>query len=562
MLPEHLLYGLLALISVFVIYAVYSLSQGHASTQFYMAGGRVSPMTNGAAIAADWISAVTFLSLIGCLFVAGQEAFLYMLGWSMGFILLVVLLIPYLRRFGQATVPGFMLKRYQSRWICVMAVLTSVLIALFYLAAQLRGMGIVFSRFLQVPITTAILFAVILLIFYAIMGGIKGVTYTQVIQFSVLIFTFMVPAFFLGFQVTGQFFPQTLPFAEVGDQGRVFDWFERLRVDVGLDAFVSTHVLWFEKGLLVLLLACGTAALPHLIMRFFSVGTPREAQLSGGWALLFIVFFYSAIPGVGMVGGAQFLHTVKEYDGEGLYAAAMPDWVEKWQMTGLLEWQDDNQDGRVRYAQPDDTLGQLSSELSLDADVMALVFLEVASLPSWVIALLASGALAAALASAAGVLMAVSISVSRDLMKKCFTPQMTDRQALHLVRWVSAGLVVLASVFAIFPLGTLIETLAIGFIVSGAVLFPALVCGVYSQRIHAKGVFAGMLFALLLMLGFLIVTRVSLSIGAYWPYSFATFGGVALLSNFLVSGVVSYLTQAPDDLVEQRMAKMRVTSSP
>jgi len=560
MLPEHLLYSLLALISVFVIYAVYSLSQGHSSTQFYMAGGRVSPMTNGAAIAADWISAVTFLSLIGCLVVAGQDALLYMLGWSAGFVLLVLLLIPYLRRFGQATVPGFMLKRYQSRWICVIAVITSVLIALFYLSAQLRGMGIVFSRFLQVPITTAIIFAVILLIFYAIMGGIKGVTYTQVIQYSVLIFTFMVPAFFIGFQVTGQFLPQGLPFAEVGEQGSVFHWFERLRVDAGFDAFVSTHLLWFEKSLLVLLLACGTAALPHLIMRFFSVGTPREARLSGGWALLFIGFFYTAIPGVGMVGGAQFLHSVKEYDGEGLYAAAMPDWVDRWQATGLVSWQDHNDDGRILYKQTNDLpMSQFGNELSLDADVMAIVFLEVAALPSWVIALLASGALAAALASAAGVLMAVSISVSRDLMKKCFVPQMSDRQSLHLVRWVSAGLVVLASVLAVFPLGSLIETIIIGFIFSGAVLFPALVCGVYSERIHAKGVFVGMSLAFMLVLGFVIATILSHPVLLHWSYSFATFGGVALLVNFLASWLVSYVTPAPDNSTQQVVAKMRVT---
>ncbi len=446
-------------------------SRANSTKEFYVAGGGVSPLANGLATAADWMSAASFISMAGLISFSGYDGSVYLMGWTGGYVLLALLLAPYLRKFGKFTVPDFIGDRYYSDIARTVAVFCALIISFTYIAGQMRGVGLVFSRYLEVDINTGVVVGMLIVLFYAVLGGMKGITYTQVAQYCVLIFAFMVPAIFISFQMTGNLIPQ-LGFGATGEDGiYLLDKLDGLQRELGFHEYTNGSKSTMDVFFITAALMIGTAGLPHVIVRFFTVKKVSDARKSAGWALLFIAILYTTAPAIAVFARINLIETVsnKKYE-------ELPEWFGNWEVTGLLEFEDKNNDGLVQYVADVE-----ENELKVDRDIMVLANPEIAKLPNWVIGLIAAGALAAALSTAAGLLLVISASVSHDLIKKIIKPNISEKGELIAARLSALVAVGLAGYFGIHPPGFVAATVALAFGLAAASFFPAIVLGIFLQ---------------------------------------------------------------------------------
>ena len=528
-------------------------SKAGSTKEFYVAGSGVSPIANGMATAADWMSAASFISMAGLISFMGYDGSVYLMGWTGGYVLLALLLAPYLRKFGKFTVPDFIGDRYYSDTARVVAVFCALIISFTYVAGQMRGVGLVFSRYLEVDINTGVVIGMAIVLFYAVLGGMKGITYTQVAQYCVLIFAFMVPAIFISIQMTGNPIPQ-LGFGSQGSDGiYLLDKLDGLSRDLGFHEYTTGSKSKLDVFFITAALMIGTAGLPHVIVRFFTVKKVSDARKSAGWALLFIAILYTTAPAISVFARTNLIETVseKKYDD-------MPVWFENWEKTGLLTFTDKNNDGVIQYvADP-----QLN-ELTIDRDIMVMANPEIAELPNWVIALLAAGALAAALSTAAGLLLVISSSVSHDLIKKIIKPDVSEKGELIAARVSAFFAVLLAGYFGINPPGFVAAVVALAFGLAAASFFPAIVMGIFYKRMNKEGAISGMVTGLLLMLFYMTKFKFGWFGGgteADWWFGISPegFGTFAMLVNFVVSLTVCHLNPEPPKEIQDLVEDIRI----
>ena len=530
-------------------------SRAGSTKEFYVAGGGVSPLANGLATAADWMSAASFISMAGIISFSGYDGSVYLMGWTGGYVLLALLLAPYLRKFGKFTVPDFIGDRYYSNVARSVAVFCALIVSFTYVAGQMRGVGLVFSRFLQVDINTGVIMGMIIVLFYAVLGGMKGITYTQVAQYCVLIFAFMVPAIFISIQMTGNLIPQ-LGFGGA-DQNGVFllDKLDNLHRELGFAAYTTGTKSKLDVFLITAALMCGTAGLPHVIVRFFTVKKVSDARKSAGWALLFIAILYTTAPAIAVFSRINMIETVTDKKRE-----EMPEWFSNWETTGLIKFDDKNKDGKIQY------LADASkNELIVDRDIMVLANPEIANLPNWVIALVAAGALAAALSTAAGLLLVISASVSHDLIKKMIKPSISEKGELVAARLSAVVAVCVAGYFGINPPDFVAATVALAFGLAAASFFPAIILGIFSKRMNKEGAIAGMIVGILLMIFYMTKFKFDWFGGgteADWWFGISPegFGTVAMFANFIVSILVSRCTPPPPREVVEIVENIRIPS--
>ena len=528
-------------------------SKAGSTKEFYVAGSGVSPIANGMATAADWMSAASFISMAGLISFMGYDGSVYLMGWTGGYVLLALLLAPYLRKFGKFTVPDFIGDRYYSDTARVVAVFCALIISFTYVAGQMRGVGLVFSRYLEVDINTGVVIGMAIVLFYAVLGGMKGITYTQVAQYCVLIFAFMVPAIFISMQMTGNPIPQ-LGFGSQGSDGiYLLDKLDGLSRDLGFHEYTTGSKSKLDVFFITAALMIGTAGLPHVIVRFFTVKKVSDARKSAGWALLFIAILYTTAPAIAVFARTNLIETVseKKYDD-------MPVWFENWEKTGLLTFTDKNKDGIIQYvADPQ------INELTIDRDIMVMANPEIAELPNWVIALLAAGALAAALSTAAGLLLVISSSVSHDLIKKIIKPDVSEKGELIAARVSAFFAVLLAGYFGINPPGFVAAVVALAFGLAAASFFPAIVMGIFYKRMNKEGAISGMITGLLLMLFYMTKFKFGWFGGgteADWWFGISPegFGTFAMLVNFVVSLTVCHLNPEPPKEIQDLVEDIRI----
>ena len=527
-------------------------SRAGSTKEFYVAGGGVHPIANGMATAADWMSAASFISMAGIISFGGYDGSVYLMGWTGGYVLLALLLAPYLRKFGKFTVPDFIGDRYYSNTARSVAVFCALIVSFTYIAGQMRGVGVVFSRYLEVDIVTGVLIGMGIVLFYAVLGGMKGITYTQVAQYCVLIFAFMVPAIYISFLVTGNVIPQ-LGFGSSGADGvYLLDKLDGLHRELGFHEYTSGSKSMLDVFCITMALMVGTAGLPHVIVRFFTVKKVSDARKSAGWALLFIAILYTTAPAIAVFSRTNLIETVSNQPYED-----MPEWFDKWETTGLLGFTDKNEDGLIQY-----TADTTTNELTVDADIMVLANPEIAQLPNWVIALLAAGALAAALSTAAGLLLVISSAVSHDLLKKMVMPKISEKGELIAARLAATGAVCLAGYFGINPPGFVAATVALAFGLAASSFFPAILLGIFSKRINKEGAISGMLVGVTLMLFYMLKFKFGWFGGgtkADWWFGISPegFGTIAMIANFLVTLIISSKTPAPSKDIQELVANIR-----
>jgi cation/acetate symporter len=527
-------------------------SRAGSTKEFYVAGGGVHPIANGMATAADWMSAASFISMAGIISFGGYDGSVYLMGWTGGYVLLALLLAPYLRKFGKFTVPDFIGDRYYSNTARSVAVFCALIVSFTYIAGQMRGVGVVFSRYLEVDIVTGVLIGMGIVLFYAVLGGMKGITYTQVAQYCVLIFAFMVPAIYISFLVTGNVIPQ-LGFGSSGADGvYLLDKLDGLHRELGFHEYTSGSKSMLDVFCITMALMVGTAGLPHVIVRFFTVKKVSDARKSAGWALLFIAILYTTAPAIAVFSRTNLIETVSNQPYE-----EMPEWFDKWETTGLLGFTDKNEDGLIQY-----TADTITNELTVDADIMVLANPEIAQLPNWVIALLAAGALAAALSTAAGLLLVISSAVSHDLLKKMVMPNISDKGELIAARIAATGAVCLAGYFGINPPGFVAATVALAFGLAASSFFPAILLGIFSKRINKEGAISGMLVGVTLMLFYMLKFKFGWFGGgtkADWWFGISPegFGSIAMIANFVVTLIISSRTPAPSKDIQELVANIR-----
>ena len=528
-------------------------SKAGSTNEFYVAGTGVSPIANGMATAADWMSAASFISMAGLISFMGYDGSVYLMGWTGGYVLLALLLAPYLRKFGKFTVPDFIGDRYYSDTARLVAVLCALIISFTYVAGQMRGVGLVFSRYLEVDINTGVVIGMAIVLFYAVLGGMKGITYTQVAQYCVLIFAFMVPAIFISIQMTGNPIPQ-LGFGSQGSDGiYLLDKLDGLSRELGFHEYTSGSKSKLDVFFITAALMIGTAGLPHVIVRFFTVKKVSDARKSAGWALLFIAILYTTAPAISVFARTNLIDTVSEKKYE-----EMPVWFDNWEKTGLLKFEDKNDDGIIQYvADPQ------INELTIDRDIMVMANPEIAELPNWVIALLAAGALAAALSTAAGLLLVISSSVSHDLIKKIIKPDVSEKGELIAARISAFFAVIMAGYFGINPPGFVAAVVALAFGLAAASFFPAIVMGIFYKRMNKEGAISGMVTGLFLMLFYMTKFKFGWFGGgteADWWFGISPegFGTLAMLVNFIVSLTVCYMTKEPSEEIQKLVEKIRI----
>jgi len=530
-------------------------SRAGSTKEFYVAGGGVSPLANGLATAADWMSAASFISMAGLISFNGYDGSVYLMGWTGGYVLLALLLAPYLRKFGKFTVPDFIGDRYYSNVARSVAVFCALLVSFTYVAGQMRGVGLVFSRFLEVDINTGVIIGMIIVLFYAVLGGMKGITYTQVAQYCVLIFAFMVPAIFISIQMTGNPIPQ-IGFGGADENGVfLLDKLDGLHKELGFAAYTSGSKSTLDVFFITAALMVGTAGLPHVIVRFFTVKKVADARKSAGWALLLIAVLYTTAPAIAVFSRTNLIETVsnKEY-------ATLPEWFSNWEKTGLIQFNDKNNDGKVQYlANAND------NELIVDKDIMVLANPEIAQLPNWVIALVAAGGLAAALSTAAGLLLVISASVSHDLIKKMINPKISEKGELIAARLSAVVAVTVAGYFGINPPDFVAATVALAFGLAAASFFPAIVLGIFSKKINKEGAITGMVVGILLMLFYMLKFKFDWFGGGTkenWWFGISPegFGTVAMFLNFVVSIIISKFTPNPPLEVQKIVEDIRIPS--
>lgn len=560
-----------------------------STKDFYVAGGGVSPLANGMATAADWMSAASFISMAGLISFMGYDGSVFLMGWTGGYVLLALLLAPYLRKFGKFTVPDFIGDRYYSNTARTVAVICALIVSFTYVAGQMRGVGIVFSQFLQVDINLGVIIGMAIVLVFAFLGGMKGITYTQVAQYCVLIFAFMVPAFFISMQMTGNIIPQLGMGGSVEGGEFLLDKLDKLHTQLGFNEYTSGTKSTWDVFAITLALMVGTAGLPHVIVRFFTVPKVKDARKSAGLALLFIAILYTTAPAIAVFARTNLIETVSntEYN-------EVPQWFKNWEDTGLIAWSDKNGDGKIQYVAGNaldgkpkytgeatdtsarGTFGERmvsnanaeENELYVDRDIMVLANPEIANLPNWVIALVAAGGLAAALSTAAGLLLVISTSISHDLIKKQIKPDISEKGELMAARIAILVAIIIAGLFGIYPPGFVAAVVALAFGLAAASFFPAIILGIFDKRMNRQGAVAGMIVGIVLMLYYMIVYKTGL-IGVMDPrpsseWWFGTspegFGTVAMLVNVVVSVVVSRLTPAPPQHVQEIVENIRIPS--
>ncbi len=534
-------------------------TRARSTGEFYVAGAKVHPVVNGMATAADWMSAASFISMAGIIAFAGYDGSVYLMGWTGGYVLLALLIAPYLRKFGKYTVPDFVGDRYYSNTARIVAVVCALFVSFTYVAGQMRGVGIVFSRFLEVDISQGVLIGMAIVFTYAVLGGMKGITYTQVAQYCVLIFAYMVPAIFISLQMTGTVLPQ-LGFGGTladGSGTHLLDRLDGLTTELGFGAYTEGRKATLDVLAITAALMVGTAGLPHVIVRFFTVKNVRDARSSAGWALGFIAILYTTAPAVAAFARTNLLETVSNQP-----HATMPAWFSNWESTGLIGFTDHNADGVIQYTGP---ASPVRNELTIDRDIMVLAKPEIAGLPNWVVGLVAAGGLAAALSTAAGLLLVISTSISHDLLKRVFRPQISERGELVTAR-VAAGIaVVIAGYFGINPPGFVAEVVALAFGLAAASFFPAIVLGIFTRRMNTAGAGSGMVAGLgftLAYIGWFKFLHPELNSAEHWWLGISPegIGAIGMLVNTAVAAVVASFTPPPPAEIQRLVDEIRVPS--
>jgi cation/acetate symporter len=528
-------------------------SRAGNTNEFYVAGGGVSPLANGMATAADWMSAASFISMAGLISFMGYDGTVYLMGWTGGYVLLALLLAPYLRKFGKFTVPDFIGDRYYSNLARTVAVICALFVSFTYVAGQMRGVGIVFARFLEVDINTGVVIGMCIVLIYAVLGGMKGITYTQVAQYCVLIFAYMVPAIFISLIMTGNPIPQLGFGSELSDGTYLLDKLDGLHQELGFAAYTTGKKTMIDLTFITAALMVGTAGLPHVIVRFFTVPRVKDARISAGYALIFIAILYTTAPAIAAFARTNFISTVhnKEY-------SSLPEWFSNWETTGLIKFDDKNNDGIVTYGADSNT-----NELTIDPDIMVLANPEIARLPNWVIALVAAGGLAAALSTAAGLLLVISTSIAHDLVKKQIAPGLTDKNQLWFARGAALLAVIVAGYFGINPPGFVAAVVALAFGLAAASFFPAIIMGIFYKRMNKEGAIAGMIAGLGITLFYMMRYKLGWIGGpttsADWWFGISPegFGTAGMFVNFAVSLIVSRFTPAPPEEVQEMVESIR-----
>lgn len=580
----------------FVVYIGIAIwAKAGTTKEFYVAGGGVKPFFNGMATAADWMSAASFISMAGLIAFLGYDGSVYLMGWTGGYVLLAMLLAPYLRKYGKFTVPEFIGERYYSKTARIVAVVCLIFISFTYIAGQMRGVGIVFSRFLEVDITTGLIIGMSVVFVYAVLGGMKGITYTQVAQYCVLIFAYTVPAVFISLQITNNPIPQ-LGFGSTlaGESTYMLDKLDQVVVDLGFSAYTESTQSTVNLFFLTLALMAGTAGLPHVIVRFFTVPKVSDARKSAAYALFFIALLYTVAPAVGAMARYNFINTINGEDVSGVEYEKIPKWFQTWENSGLLAWVDHNQDGKIQYAKGNalsaskptfsETRGALgervvtnpgkgvvaagapfANELYVDKDIMVLANPEIANLPNWVIALIAAGGIAAALSTAAGLLLVISSSISHDLLKSTFAPNITEKQELMYGRIAISVAILIAGYLGANPPGWVAETVAMAFGLAASSLFPVILLGIFSKRVNRAGAISGMLSGLVFTFCYIVyfkgvfVAPFAENIEENWLFGITpqAIGGLGMMLNFVVALSVSYLTAPPPLEVQKLVESLR-----
>ncbi|WP_430417559.1 sodium:solute symporter family protein [Parasphingorhabdus sp.] len=557
-------------------------SRASSTKEFYIAGGGVNPVVNGMATAADWMSAASFISMAGIIAFAGYDGSVYLMGWTGGYVMLALLLAPYLRKFGQFTVPDFIGTRYYSKTARVVAVICLIFISFTYIAGQMRGVGIVFSRFLDVPITLGVIIGMGIVFIYAVLGGMKGITYTQVAQYCVLIFAYMVPAFFISFLITGNPVPQLGLGSTVNDGSGLYvlQKLDLVLQDMGFGAYTSGDKSMIDVFCITAALMIGTAGLPHVIVRFFTVPKASDARKSAGWALVFIALLYTTAPAVGAFARLNFIDSVQNTE----YANA-PAWFKNWESNDLIAWRDKNGDGKMQLGKGDafqgapefaGTVGANGerlvaneaaddnvNEVYVDRDIMVLANPEIANLPGWVIALVAAGGLAAALSTAAGLLLVISSSISHDLLKQTFRPQISEKGELLAARLAATAAIIVAGYLGIYPPGWVAQVVAFAFGLAAASLFPAIFMGIFSKRMNKEGAIVGMISGLVFTFSYIAYFKLvspEANVAANWLFGISPegIGVIGMLINFTLAIIVSKMTASPPVEVRKLVDSIRV----
>ncbi|TDF35042.1 cation acetate symporter [Alteromonadaceae bacterium M269] len=540
----------------FALYIGIALWARAGSTkEFYVAGGGVHPVANGMATAADWMSAASFISMAGLISFMGYDGAVYLLGWTGGYVLLALCLAPYLRKFGKFTVPDFIGDRYYSQTARTVAVICAIFISFTYVAGQMRGVGVVFSRFLEVDITMGVIIGMAIVFFYSVLGGMKGITYTQVAQYCVLIFAYLVPAVFISIIMTGHVFPQLGFGATLADGSGVslLDKLDGLSTELGFNEYTSGTKGMFDVFCITAALMVGTAGLPHVIVRFFTVPKVRDARKSAGWALLFIAILYTTAPAIASFARVNMIETINGSEQTGTEYAQAPGWIKNWEKTGLIEWEDKNNDGKMFYS------GDERNEMKVDRDIMVLANPEIADLPNWVIALVAAGGVAAALSTSAGLLLVISTSISHDLLKRNIMPNITDRQELFYARLAAATGIIIAGYLGINPPGFVAQVVAFAFGLAASSFFPAIILGIFHKRMSSKGAIAGMLAGIGFTAAYIVYFKFvnpAANVSENWLFGVSPegIGTIGMAINFVVAYAVYKLNdEAPreiQDMVE------------
>ena len=556
-------------------------SRARSTSDFYIADKGVNPIANGMATAADWMSAASFISMAGIISFLGKDGSVYLMGWTGGYVLLALLLAPYLRKFGQYTVPDFIGTRYYSDAARLVAVLCLIFISFTYIAGQMRGVGIVFSRFLEVEIELGVIIGMGIVFFYAVLGGMKGITYTQVAQYCVLIFAYLVPAIFISILITNNPIPQ-LGFGDQisGSSTYLLEKLDRLNVDLGFNEYTSNTKSNIDVFFITAALMFGTAGLPHVIVRFFTVPKVSDARRSAGYALIFIALLYTTAPAVSAFARVNFIESVQEVEYENA-----PGWFKNWEQIGLIAWKDKNEDGKINYSAGEALDGvkpnysrkfgrfgerevmnkpnlDNSNEVYIDRDIMVLANPEIAQLPNWVIALVAAGALAAALSTAAGLLLVISASISHDLMKKTLMPKISERQELLFARIAAALAIIVAGLFGIYPPGFVAQVVAFAFGLAASTIFPVLFLGIFYKRLNKEGAIAGMLSGLIVTASYIIFFKFinpDLNTSEFWIFGISPegFGFFGMFVNFGAALLASAFFKAPPKNVYELVDEIR-----
>ena len=566
----------------FLIYIGIAIwSRAGTTDDFYVAGGGVPPLANGMATAADWMSAASFISMAGVISFVGRDGAVYLMGWTGGYVLLALLLAPYLRKFGKYTVPDFVGDRYYSDFARLVAVVCVLFVSFTYVAGQMRGVGIVFSRFLEVEITTGVLIGMGIVFFYAVLGGMKGITYTQVAQYCVLIFAFLVPAIFISMLMTGTPIPQ-LGFGSTltdGSNVYILDRLDQLSKELGFGAYTEGNKSTIDMFFITAALMVGTAGLPHVIVRFFTVPKVRDARISAGYALVFIAILYTTAPALASFARLNLINTVNNAEYKNT-----PSWFKNWEDTNLIAWVDKNKDGKIQYfankafTGPPECLNERglngerkisnpvspnSNELYIDRDIMVLANPEIANLPDWVIALVAAGGLAAALSTAAGLLLVISTSISHDLLKKLFLKNITDKQELVFARFSAAVAIVIAGYFGIHPPGFVAQVVAFAFGLAASSFFPVILMGIFSKRMNKEGAIAGMITGLTFTASYIIYFKFinpSINSAENWWFGISPegIGTLGMVFNFFISFLISRVTAPPPQEIKDMVDDIRI----